>query len=252
MPESLSSSWTSRRRQELPLMAYSEPPLRNIVRLIVTSEYSIGRAPSALSMVSATSARPSGGRPEVPAKMTSSILPPRSDFAPCSPITQASASTTLDLPDPLGPTMQVIPGSSCRVVADANDLNPRSVRLLRYTAGAPLGVRWRQGRPGIVTRSSDAERRWNDGFCQDTAAGKVSGESVPARPPHLGEPHQARRPERHGPIGRCSTPGCSRPVWSLRGWWFLPSPCWLAAHGGISTLSASQHIRGVGTGPGVR
>ena len=134
-------------------MAYSEPPLRNMVRLIVTSEYSIGRAPSALSMVSATSARPSGGRPEVPAKMTSSILPPRSDLAPCSPITQARASTTLDLPEPLGPTMHVIPGSSCRVVADANDLNPRSVRLLRYT-GAPLGVRWRR-----AARSSSLGRR---------------------------------------------------------------------------------------------
>ena len=103
MPESLSSSCTSSRRQWLPLMAYSDPPLRNIVRLIVTSAYSIGSAPSVLSMVSWTSARPSGGRPDVPAKMTSSILPPRSDLAPCSPITHASASTTLDLPDPLGP-----------------------------------------------------------------------------------------------------------------------------------------------------
>src|ERR671919_1997694 len=116
-------------------MAYSDPPLRNMVRLMVTSAYSIGSAPSVLSMVSATSARPKGGRPEVPAKMTSSILPPRSDLAPCSPITQARASTTFDLPEPLGPTMQVIPGSSCRVVADANDLNPLSVRLLRYTGG---------------------------------------------------------------------------------------------------------------------
>src|SRR6476646_6795479 len=65
--------------------------------------------------------------------MTSSILPPRRDFAPCSPITQASASTTLDLPDPLGPTMQVMPGSSWSVVADAKDLNPRRVRLCKYT-----------------------------------------------------------------------------------------------------------------------
>src|ERR1700710_2358222 len=113
-------------------MAYSEPPLRNMVRLIVTSAYSMGSAPSLLSIVRATSARPSGGRPEVPAKMTSSILPPRRDFAPCSPITQASASTTLDLPEPLGPTMQVIPGSSCSVVEEAKDLNPLSVRLLRY------------------------------------------------------------------------------------------------------------------------
>ena len=37
MPESLSSSCTSSSRQLVPLMAYSEPPLRNIVRLIVTS-----------------------------------------------------------------------------------------------------------------------------------------------------------------------------------------------------------------------
>src|SRR5690242_2871534 len=133
MPESDSSSWTSSSRHAEPLMAYSEPPLRNIVRLIVTSEYSIGSAPSALSIVNETSARPSGGRPDVPAKMTSSIFPPRSDLAPCSPITQARASTTLDLPDPLGPTMQVIPGSSWRVVAEANDLNPLRVRLLRYT-----------------------------------------------------------------------------------------------------------------------
>ncbi len=121
-------------------MAYSEPPLRNIVRLIVTSAYSIGSAPSELSIVRTTSARPSGGRPDVPAKMTSSILPPRSDLALASPITQARASTTLDLPEPLGPTMQVIPGSSWSVVADAKDLNPFRVRLLRYNAG--LHHRW--------------------------------------------------------------------------------------------------------------
>ena len=121
----------------MPLIAYSDPPARNMVRLIVTSEYSIGSAPSVLSMVSSTSARPSGGRPDVPAKMTSSILPPRSDLALASPMTQARASTTLDLPDPLGPTMQVIPGSSWSVVEDAKDLNPLRVRLFRYTAGLP-------------------------------------------------------------------------------------------------------------------
>src|SRR5690242_9396018 len=132
MPESDSSSWTSSSRHAEPLMAYSEPPLRNIVRLIVTSEYSIGSAPSALSIVNETSARPSGGRPDVPAKITSSIFPPRSDLAPCSPITQASASTTLDLPEPLGPTTQVIPGSRRSVVEDAKDLKPRNVRLFKY------------------------------------------------------------------------------------------------------------------------
>src|ERR1700744_4208379 len=94
----------------------------------------MGSAPSLLSMVSVTSARPSGGRDEVPAKMTSSILPPRSDFAPCSPITHASASTTFDLPEPLGPTTQVMPGSKRMVVAEAKDLKPRKVMLLRCTS----------------------------------------------------------------------------------------------------------------------
>src|SRR5690349_17580759 len=87
-------------------------------------------------MVRLTSARPSGGRPElpaVPAKMTSSILPPRRLLAPCSPMTHARASTTLDLPEPLGPTTHVMPGSRRSVVADAKDLKPLSVRLLRYT-----------------------------------------------------------------------------------------------------------------------
>ena len=74
----------------------------------------------------------------MPAKMTSSILPPRSDLAPCSPITQLSASTTLDLPEPLGPTTQVMPGSKLSVVAEAKDLNPRRVRLLRYNAGLSM------------------------------------------------------------------------------------------------------------------
>src|SRR6478609_636551 len=135
MPESLSSSWTSINRQLLPLISYSLAPSRNIRRVIDTSEYSIGSALSELSMVTVTSARPSGARDEVPAKMTSSILPPRSDLAPCSPITHASASTTLDLPEPLGPTTAVMPGSKRRVVGAAKDLKPFSVRLLRYMRG---------------------------------------------------------------------------------------------------------------------
>src|SRR6476619_8573866 len=85
-------------------------------------------------MVSVTSARPSGGREEVPAKTTSSILPPRRGLTPCSPMTQERASTTFDLPEPFGPTTQVMPGSNRRVVAEAKDLNPFSVRLLRCMA----------------------------------------------------------------------------------------------------------------------
>src|SRR5699024_12076319 len=101
--------------------------LRNIVRLIVTSVYSIGSAPSVLSMVRTTSARPSGALLVVPANMTSSILPPRRDLAPCSPITHDSASTTLGLPLPFGPTTPVIPGSYRSLVVDAHHFHPREV-----------------------------------------------------------------------------------------------------------------------------
>ena len=203
MPESESSSWTSSSRHELPLMAYSEPPLRNIVRLIVTSEYSIGSAPSELSMVSTTSARPSGGRPDVPAKMTSSILPPRSDLAPCSPITQASASTTLDLPEPLGPTMQVIPGSSWSVVAEAKDLNPLRVRLFRYNAGSQGRSTSRCGgtetnaassqpavgeaqRPLTATRSSPADhpQAWHPGGGSRTRVAPSATDAVGGAAPY--------------------------------------------------------------------
>src|SRR4051794_25062116 len=97
-------------------------------------------------MVSTTSARPSGARPEVPAKMTSSILPPRRLLAPCSPITQLSASTTFDLPEPLGPTTHVTPGSKFSVVAEANDLNPRRVSDLRYIS-CSLSLRRLPGLP---------------------------------------------------------------------------------------------------------
>src|SRR6516162_8791969 len=95
----------------------------------------MGSAPSLLVRV--TSARPSGGREEVPAKTTSSIRPPRRLLTPCSPITHEKASTMFDLPDPLGPTTQVMPGSNRSVVAEAKDLNPRRVRVFRYTCGSP-------------------------------------------------------------------------------------------------------------------
>src|SRR4030095_13830327 len=69
------------------------------------------------------------GRLEVPAKMTSSISLPRMRLAEVSPITQRSASTRFDLPQPLGPTMPVMPGSIRNSVASTNDLNPATRSL---------------------------------------------------------------------------------------------------------------------------
>src|SRR6056297_337732 len=139
-PASESSSCTSSRRQGTPLIAYSESPLRNSTRVTVTSLNSTPRVPSELSMVIVTSARPRAGRDAVPAKMTSSIFWLRTALGAWAPSTQATASTTLDLPDPLGPTTTVTPGSSTIVVLSANDLNPLRLRLFRNTAAAKLPV----------------------------------------------------------------------------------------------------------------
>src|SRR5258708_40289810 len=83
-------------------------------------------------MVRDTSAIPNGLRPSVPVKITSAISPPRSALADCSPSTQRIASDTLDLPHPLGPTMAVTPGWKFSDVLSAKDLNPKTVKFLRY------------------------------------------------------------------------------------------------------------------------
>src|SRR4051795_2490180 len=93
----------------------------------------MGSSPALLSMHNDTSARPSAGRSGVPAKMTSSILPPRSVRGPWAPSTHATASTRFDLPDPFGPTTTMTPGSNSSTVLSANDLNPRSVNDFRNT-----------------------------------------------------------------------------------------------------------------------
>ena len=143
-PASESSSCTSSRRHGTPLIAYSLSPLRNRMRVSVTSLNSIGSRPAELSSMSVTSARPSAGRFSVPAKMTSSIFCDRTDRGACAPSTQATASTMLDLPEPLGPTTTVTPGSRLIVVASANDLKPLRVKLFRNTVaptipGGPRG-----------------------------------------------------------------------------------------------------------------
>ena len=113
----------SRSRHGAPLMAYSLSPERKSVRVMVTSARSIGSLPDELSMVSETSARPSWVA-EVPAKMTSSIFAERSERGPWAPSTQVTASTTLDLPLPFGPTTTVTPGSNSSTVGSAKDLKP--------------------------------------------------------------------------------------------------------------------------------
>ena len=69
---------------------------------------------------------PVGLRSRVPAKMTSCMWTPRSSRADCSPSTQEMASEIFDLPQPLGPTMAVMPSPwKRRSVRSQNDLKPR-------------------------------------------------------------------------------------------------------------------------------
>ena len=122
------------RRHGLWLMRYSLSPERYMRRVMATSLKSTGSTWSELSSTSETSATPTGLRAEDPEKMTSSMAWPRSCFALCSPKTQRMASEIFDLPDPLGPTMTVRPGSKTMCARSANDLKPFKVSDFRYMA----------------------------------------------------------------------------------------------------------------------
>ena len=60
-----------------------------------------------LSKTSVTSAKPMAGRLAEPLKMTSVIPEPRIEVGRVSPSAQRTASTTLLLPHPFGPTTPV-------------------------------------------------------------------------------------------------------------------------------------------------
>src|SRR5712672_107645 len=83
-------------------------------------------------MKSVTSALLRIGREPVPPNMTSSIPAPRIEVGRFSPITQRSASRRLDLPQPLGPTTPVRPGSMKSSVGSTKDLKPLSLRRVNF------------------------------------------------------------------------------------------------------------------------
>src|SRR5437764_3875352 len=77
-----------------------------------------------LSSWIATSALLRPGRLLVPEKITSSMSAARRDLCEVSPMTQRSASTRFDLPQPFGPTTPVSPGSIRKSVGSTKDLKP--------------------------------------------------------------------------------------------------------------------------------
>ena len=91
-------------------------------RAMVTSLNSIGSQASELSRVKETSAIPDRARRRPPAKIISTVDLPRKVRIRCSPNTQRIPSAMLLLPEPLGPTMAVMPVGNRNSVLVAKDL----------------------------------------------------------------------------------------------------------------------------------
>src|SRR6266478_1121158 len=104
-------------------------------------------ANSGSSMVMVTSASPRGGRLVVPLKMQSAMRSARSDLWLCSPRTQEMASTTLDLPQPFGPTIQVVPDPlNVTTVRSQNDLKPTISTFRSFSKMSPLSLKSRHSK----------------------------------------------------------------------------------------------------------
>ena len=114
------------------LMRYLLSPFRYSRRVIATSVQSIANTFCVLSKTRVTSQKFAPFLKSVPPKMTSCILPPRRFFADCSPKTHRTASATLLLPQPFGPTIQVTPSSKRITVLSANDLKPTSCISFKF------------------------------------------------------------------------------------------------------------------------
>src|SRR5436190_11239332 len=95
-------------------------------RVTRTSCHSVPNSSTQSVKVSETSANPTGLRVSAPLKMTSAISSPRRDLADCSPSAHFTASSTLDFPQPFGPTIAVTPSWKLKTVLSANDLKPNS------------------------------------------------------------------------------------------------------------------------------
>ena len=91
----------------------------------------MGRLRSVLSKIRSTCARLLLRRVLDPLKIMSAIFWPRNEREDCSPSTHLAASTTLLLPQPLGPTIHVTPGPNSKSTRSQKLLNPESVMRLR-------------------------------------------------------------------------------------------------------------------------
>ena len=107
--------------------------MRRVISRLSLSLNAAGAKRSPLSMISETSAKLRAGRVEAPAKITSSMDPPRIALCRFSPMTQRSASSRFDLPQPFGPTTPVSPSAIIKSVGSTKLLKPFSLSLLKRT-----------------------------------------------------------------------------------------------------------------------
>src|SRR6266478_5070603 len=115
-------------------------------------------ASSGSSIVMVTSARPIGGRLVVPLKIQSAMRSARRDLWLCSPKTQEMASTTFDLPQPLGPTIHVVPEPlNVTTVRSQNDLKP-TISTFRSFSKCPLLAPHRAAMAPLTIRAGGKTR----------------------------------------------------------------------------------------------
>ena len=117
----------------VPLRKYTDWPSLESTLLVEISLYCDNSPPiflSVLSKKSSIDALLTGLRVDEPLNITSDIDSPRRYFADDSPKTQRTASITLDLPQPFGPTMPTKFEGKVSVVGSTNVLKPESLILL--------------------------------------------------------------------------------------------------------------------------
>lgn len=105
--------------------------IRRTISIVSLSLNPEGASRSALSRTSDTSAKLRAPLVAAPLKITSSMPDPRIAVGRFSPITQRSASSKLDLPQPFGPTTPVSPSWITRSVGSTKLLKPLSLSLLK-------------------------------------------------------------------------------------------------------------------------
>ena len=134
---------TSRALTSLPLLLYALPASRVILRTISKLSSSLkllGAKRSELSKCKETSAKLRAGLVAAPAKITSSIPPPRMAVGRFSPITHRKASNKFDFPHPFGPTTPVNPSLMTSSVGSTKLLKPDKRSLLNCNSSDSLVI----------------------------------------------------------------------------------------------------------------